>query len=250
MIAGSMRRFAEPEQRLRPVIWTGRVSELTQDLYFGEWLIPLWCGDILDDGSQALAYETFSGGAHCCFSAIVALLDSSGRHLLERRLGNSPLGPPQQLGTGRSLQLVADADVFAYFGDLSFVNSPYLPLIFVYDGSNYVEADATLPAIKAKLTPAAAAWLDAHAAEARQALAQVYNLAEVAGVQAVPDAAGAVPRLTTGAPAVPDTLSDSTRADISGNGRLVQRTPPSTYDETYTVEYLNGSWIVTKNDLS
>jgi hypothetical protein len=34
------------------------------------------------------------------------------------------------------------------------------------------------------------------------------------------------------------------------NGRLVQRTPPSTYDETYTVEYLNGSWIVTKNDLS
>jgi hypothetical protein len=31
------------------------------------------------------------------------------------------------------------------------------------------------------------------------------------------------------------------------SGQLLQRTPPATYDETYTVEYLNGGWIVTKN---
>jgi hypothetical protein len=41
-------------------------------------------------------------------------------------------------------------------------------------------------------------------------------------------------------------------AEISNaaSGRLLQRTPPETYDETYTVEYLNGSWIVTENDLN
>jgi hypothetical protein len=33
------------------------------------------------------------------------------------------------------------------------------------------------------------------------------------------------------------------------SGRLLQRTPPAMYDETYTVEYLSGSWIVTKNDI-
>jgi hypothetical protein len=32
-------------------------------------------------------------------------------------------------------------------------------------------------------------------------------------------------------------------------GRLLRRTPSATYDETYTVEYLSGSWIVTKNDI-
>jgi hypothetical protein len=36
--------------------------------------------------------------------------------------------------------------------------------------------------------------------------------------------------------------------DNAADGRLLQRTPSATYDETYTVEYLNGGWIVTKND--
>jgi len=35
----------------------------------------------------------------------------------------------------------------------------------------------------------------------------------------------------------------------ASTGRLVQRTPATTYAETYTVEYLSGSWIVTRNEL-
>ncbi len=35
----------------------------------------------------------------------------------------------------------------------------------------------------------------------------------------------------------------------AANGQLLQRTPAQTYSETYTVEYLNGGWIVTENDL-
>jgi hypothetical protein len=40
-------------------------------------------------------------------------------------------------------------------------------------------------------------------------------------------------------------------AEISNaaSGRLVQRTPATAYDETYTVEYLSGKWIVTNNEL-
>src|SRR5205823_1896559 len=32
-------------------------------------------------------------------------------------------------------------------------------------------------------------------------------------------------------------------------GELLERSPLATYDETYTVEYLSGAWIVTKNVL-
>jgi hypothetical protein len=32
-------------------------------------------------------------------------------------------------------------------------------------------------------------------------------------------------------------------------GRVVQRIPPTTYSETYTLEYLDGRWIVTLNEL-
>jgi len=35
----------------------------------------------------------------------------------------------------------------------------------------------------------------------------------------------------------------------SATGGLLERTPSATYAETYTVEYLNGGWIVTKNDV-
>jgi hypothetical protein len=35
----------------------------------------------------------------------------------------------------------------------------------------------------------------------------------------------------------------------AADGQLLQRAPTQTYSETYTVEYLNGGWIVTENDL-
>jgi hypothetical protein len=35
----------------------------------------------------------------------------------------------------------------------------------------------------------------------------------------------------------------------AASGRLVQQSPPVSYHETYTLEYQNGGWIVTKNDL-
>jgi hypothetical protein len=121
------------------------VIDLSRPLAAGERLLPLWCGDLLGDGSQALGYEAFSGGAHCCFSATVISLDSSGRHLLDADLGNGGLGMPTQLDDGGPLELPASSDVFAYFADLSFAASPFLPMVLVYDGTQYVEATRQFP---------------------------------------------------------------------------------------------------------
>ena len=49
------------------------VFDLSRSLSPFERVIPLWCGDALGDGSQLVAYTTYSGGAHCCSTARVAL---------------------------------------------------------------------------------------------------------------------------------------------------------------------------------
>jgi len=121
------------------------VADLSQPLGPGQRVIPLWCGDLLGDGSQVLGVETFSGGAHCCFSVSVVQLDKSGTHLLDADLGNGGLGTPEQLDDSGPLQLVGTSDVFAYFDDLTFVASPFMPLVYAYDGQQYVEATRQFP---------------------------------------------------------------------------------------------------------
>jgi hypothetical protein len=111
----------------------------------GEKIIPLWCGDLLGDGGQVLAFESFSGGAHCCFTATVLALEPGAPHLLEVELGNGGLIQPRQLDGAGPIELPATSDVFAYFDDLSFAASPFLPLVFAYDGSQYVEATRQFP---------------------------------------------------------------------------------------------------------
>jgi hypothetical protein len=32
-------------------------------------------------------------------------------------------------------------------------------------------------------------------------------------------------------------------------GQLLQRTPPTSYDETYTLEFIDNGWIVSHNGL-
>jgi hypothetical protein len=121
------------------------VLDLSHPLTPGEKMLALWCGDLLGDGTQALGFEEFSGGAHCCFSPTIVVLDAAGRHLLDADLGNGGLGLPQQLDDGGPLEVPASSDVFAYFDDLSFAASPFLPMVFAYDGTSYVEATQQFP---------------------------------------------------------------------------------------------------------
>jgi len=147
------------------------VLDLHQPLRAGEVLSPLWCGDVLDDGSQALAYQTFSGGAHCCFSASVVLLAPGSPHLLDANLVNGGLSLPRQLDGQGPLALQASSDVFAYFDDLSFAASPFMPLVYAFDGSHYVEATRQFPDLLQSDIDQATA--DLVAAVARPAPAQV-----------------------------------------------------------------------------
>lgn len=45
-------------------------------------ITPLWCGDLLGDGSTVLGYSVFSGGAHCCFTAEAFVLGETPRRIL------------------------------------------------------------------------------------------------------------------------------------------------------------------------
>jgi hypothetical protein len=119
--------------------------DLSRQLIVGERVFPVWCGDILGDGRTALAYVTYSGGAHCCYSPSIVLLQPGGRHVLDAYLGNGGLSTPEQLDGSGPLELLGASDVFAYFGDLSFAASPFLPLVYVYDGTQYVGATRQFP---------------------------------------------------------------------------------------------------------
>lgn len=119
---------------------------VAETLPVGAAMRPRWCADLLHDGSQVLAYDLFSGGAHCCFSSTLVQLEGAGT-VLDVNLGNGGLGMPAQLSADGPMQLVGSSDVFAYFDDLSFAASPFMPLVFAYDDASqqYVEATRQFP---------------------------------------------------------------------------------------------------------
>jgi hypothetical protein len=112
-----------------------------EPIEFGHYvaLSPTWCGDVLGDGGTVLAHTTFSGGAHCCFTMYVTRLEDS-HELLEAHLGNAAGLEPNQLDGGGPLELVGLSDVFAYFDGLGFAGAPFVPLVYSFDGEEYIEA--------------------------------------------------------------------------------------------------------------
>jgi hypothetical protein len=184
------------------------------------------CGDLVRQGGTALLYTTYSGGAHCCSTAFLVSLEPTPRPLLRYELKNAGGMEPRQLDDGGPLELTSGSDLFAYFDDLPYAASPFLPLAFAYDPQRgeYVEAtrqfptliqadldrtlqdldsavqrgedpivqrslglkgfaefallgrpDEGLSEVKTHVGPDAAAWLDAHRAEALDLLAHTYR---------------------------------------------------------------------------
>src|SRR5262245_17686023 len=131
----------EGRARLQATAADGQpLFELSWRLGPGEQLIPLWCADLLGDGRWALAFERFSGGAHCCFSATILLLEPGAPRLLEMDLGNSGLVEPRQLDGSGPLEVPTQSDVLAYFDGLAYAASPVLPMVLAFDGAHYVDA--------------------------------------------------------------------------------------------------------------
>jgi hypothetical protein len=103
-------------------------------------LTPNWCGDILGDGSVVLSFDSFSGGAHCCFTTTIVQLGDTPRTLLQGDFGNGGGFMPDQLDGEGPLELTGSSDLFAYFDDLPYAASPFLPLVLAYDGERYAQA--------------------------------------------------------------------------------------------------------------
>lgn len=129
---------------------TGEVLLSAKDDYAH--FTPLWCGDILQNGGRAFGYSSFSGGAHCCTTSYVVLLDDEPRTILKTE-GEGPSLEPKQLNEGGPYELVGLSDALAYFDpgggldSLSFVASPMLPAVFAYEEGEFVEATRRFPEV-------------------------------------------------------------------------------------------------------
>lgn len=114
---------------------------------------PQWCGDILQDGSFAFGYSSFSGGAHCCTTHYVLLLGDEPRVILETEPGEGHVLEPEQLDSEGPYELVGSSDALSYFDpgggleSLSFVASPMLPAVYAFEGGKFVEATRRFPEV-------------------------------------------------------------------------------------------------------
>lgn len=116
---------------------------------------PLWCVGLIGNGSISLAFTIFSGGAHCCWKAFVILLGDPPKTLLEVDLGNYFDLSFKQLDSTQHLELLTKSDIFAYFGGLPSYVTPFLPVVYAFDGNKYLEMTVRFPeVIKADLDQA------------------------------------------------------------------------------------------------
>lgn len=108
-----------------------------------EQLAALWCGDVDADGRFELATQRFTGGAHCCFSVRVDTL--GGDTMLARDLGNFGGIEAENLDDDGPYELVGHSDALAGVGDIPFVATAPLPLVFSLRAGRYGEATQDFP---------------------------------------------------------------------------------------------------------
>ena len=86
--------------------------------------------DLDGDGLPEAVVGQFTGGAHCCYEYTVLRSRSNRVEPIQRfNLGNGRLEAALDLDRDRRHELVGWDDRLAYFGDLSFADSPLLPLV-------------------------------------------------------------------------------------------------------------------------
>lgn len=86
--------------------------------------------DLDGDGVPEAVVLHYTGGAHCCFEYLIAASTPNGIVVWDWfSLGNSPLEDVRDLDGDGVPELLAFDDRFAYFPDLSFADTPFLPLV-------------------------------------------------------------------------------------------------------------------------
>src|SRR5262249_11979550 len=122
-------------ERVRILDGSGSVLREIQDQRFIDVSFP----ELNGGGTPELAVSAFSGGAHCCVTLYYFTQDGGLRNLLIFDAGNSDISDLKDLnGDGRP-ELIASSDVLAYFGGLSYADSPGLSLVIGWDGARYVD---------------------------------------------------------------------------------------------------------------
>ena len=130
-------------------------SSWTAD-YFDQSASFAWCRDIDADGTPELAFSTFSGGAHCCFTFVVLHLGPTPREMLHVDLLDTGRLAPQQLDGTPALELVALDYRLRYMGG-SFASTSPFPRVFALRDGVYVDAPRSFaPFLLADRTKAAA----------------------------------------------------------------------------------------------
>lgn len=111
----------------------------------GESLEQLQCGDLTGEGAPELIVESYTGGAHCCFTYDIYQLSPGLPALLHWEAGNGGINRFERLSGQPALEIVGSDDRLAYFDSLPFAASPFIPIVFAYRDGKYVEATQDYP---------------------------------------------------------------------------------------------------------
>ncbi len=102
--------------------------------------------DLDGDGQEEAIVLHYTGGAHCCFQYHV--LDSTPAGIVVVQafsLGNASLGPLEDVTGDGVPEALAHDDRLAYFDDLPYAASPFLPLVLCWRGGAFEDCTEEFP---------------------------------------------------------------------------------------------------------
>ena len=109
-------------------------------------IITLVDADINNDGFPDVIVESYSGGAHCCFSTqVYSLLDEEAALILQSPESNMS-GQFQDIDKDSTYEFITTDNTFAY-QYCPFVSSPFVKVIMTYDSEkeHYIPSSPNFP---------------------------------------------------------------------------------------------------------
>ena len=130
----------------------GRVAwSVAGDVETGPTVFSVECRDVTGDGVPELVVQTYTGGAHCCWTLYFLALEPDVHVLLLYEAGNAGGVEVVDLDQDGRLELVLGDDQFAYFDSLCYACSPAkMPLVACYRDGRFHDCTRTFPAVVRK----------------------------------------------------------------------------------------------------
>lgn len=101
------------------------------------------CVDIDNDGQLEAVVEYRSGGAHCCYTYFIYKKAETKLKLIGSiYLGDCSEPVFKDIDNDGVMEMLALDSRLAYFGDLCFACSPFLPLIICYRNNSFIDCTA------------------------------------------------------------------------------------------------------------